>query len=69
MSESGPIEQAKSRLKPKIAAGLTILALGGLAGVALSHPQSPPRSTEVHSAAAPVIHAAPADDDGGGADD
>jgi len=69
MLEAGRKGKAMSRLKPKIAAGLTILALGGLAGLALSHPQSPPRTTQVHSAAAPVIHAAPADDDGGGADD
>ncbi len=62
-----------SQLRPKIAVGLTIVALGGLAGLALSHPQAPPRATQVHSAAAPVNPAAPqaafADDDGGGADD
>jgi hypothetical protein len=30
-----------SELRTKIAAGATILALGGLAGVALTHPQPP----------------------------
>jgi hypothetical protein len=76
MSESPRLDQVMSRLKPRIAAGLAILALGGLAGVALSHPQSPPRTTQVQSAAAPAAHTttphAPAaftDDEGGGADD
>ena len=41
-----------SQLRPKIAAGLTIVALGGLAGVALSHPQAPRQNTPVQSAAA-----------------
>ncbi len=61
-----------SQLRSKIAAGLTIVALGGLAGLALSHPQAPP-PTKVQSTAAAVNHAAPhaafADDEGGGADD
>lgn len=62
-----------SQLKPKIAAGLTIVALGGLAGLALSHPQAPRQTPPAQSAAAPVQHTVPhaafVDDDGGGADD
>jgi hypothetical protein len=63
-----------SKLRPKIAAGLTILALGGLAGLALTHPQPSPQMTQAQIARAPAGHAAPqvgvGDDDGGvGADD
>jgi hypothetical protein len=36
-----------SELRTKIAAGVTILALGGLGGLALSHPQRPPAATQV----------------------
>ena len=43
-----------SQLRPKIAAGLTIVALGGLAGLALSHPQAPPRATPAQSTGTPV---------------
>ena len=39
-----------SELRTKIAAGVTILALGGLGGVALSHPQAPPPAAQVQSA-------------------
>jgi hypothetical protein len=38
-----------SELRTKIAAGATILALGGLGGLALSHPQTPPRATQASS--------------------
>ena len=62
-----------SQVRSKIAAGLTIVALGGLAGLALSHPQSPPRATQAQGIGTPVHDAAPqaafADDEGGGADD
>ena len=40
---------AMSELRTKIAAGVTILALGGLGGVALSHPQAPLPATQVQS--------------------
>ena len=39
-----------SELRTKIAAGVTILALGGLGGVALSHPQAPPPAVQVQGA-------------------
>jgi hypothetical protein len=42
-----------SELRTKIAAGVTILALGGLGGVALSHPQAPPPAVQVQSASKP----------------
>ncbi len=62
-----------SRLRPKVAAALTIVALGGLAGLALSHPQSPPSTTHAQSTGTVVHQAAPhaafGDDEGGGADD
>jgi hypothetical protein len=71
--EIGRKELEMSQLRPKLAAGLTILALGGLAGLALTHPSAPPGATQAQSNAAAVGHAAPhaafADDDGGGADD
>jgi hypothetical protein len=71
--EIGRKENIMSQLRSKIAAGLTIVALGGLAGVALSHPQAPPGATQAQSAATSVHHAAPhaafADDERGGADD
>ena len=63
-----------SQLRPKLAAGLTIVALGGLAGLALSHPQAPPSATQVQSSGhvrhtTPRPHATFVDDEGGGADD
>jgi hypothetical protein len=39
-----------SELRTKVAAGVTILALGGLGGVALSHPQAPVRTTQLQAA-------------------
>ena len=39
-----------SELRTKIAAGATILALGGLGGLALSHPQAPVPATQVQTA-------------------
>jgi hypothetical protein len=39
-----------SELRTKVAAGVTILALGGLGGVALSHPQPPPPMVQAQSA-------------------
>jgi hypothetical protein len=39
-----------SELRTKIAAGATILALGGLGGLALSHPQPPVKATQVQAA-------------------
>jgi hypothetical protein len=39
-----------SELRTKIAAGATILALGGLGGLALSHPQAPMQATQVQAA-------------------
>jgi len=39
-----------SELRTKIAAGVTILALAGLGGVALSHPQAPPPTAKAQSA-------------------
>ena len=39
-----------SELRTKIAAGVTIVALGGLGGLALSHPQAPPPAVQVQSA-------------------
>ena len=62
-----------SQLRSKFAAGLTIVALGGLAGVALSHPQAPPSATQAQSSGTSAHQAAPhatfVDDEGGGADD
>jgi hypothetical protein len=39
-----------SELRTKVAAGVTILALAGLGGVALSQPQVPPRTTQLQAA-------------------
>jgi hypothetical protein len=39
-----------SELRTKIAAGATILALGGLGGLALSHPQAPVPAMQVQTA-------------------
>ena len=39
-----------SELRTKIAAGVTIFALAGLGGAALSHPQAPPPAAQVQSA-------------------
>jgi hypothetical protein len=39
-----------SELRTKIAAGATILALGGLGGLALSHPQAPVKATQSQAA-------------------
>lgn len=39
-----------SELRTKIAAAVTILALGGLGGLALSHPQAPPPAVNVQAA-------------------
>jgi hypothetical protein len=44
-----------SELRTKIAAGVTILAIGGLGMFALSHPQTPPHAT---GATAQVKHVA-----------
>ncbi len=57
-----------SELRTKIAAGATILALGGLGGLALSHPQPPPPTASVQSASKSgkqvPAPAAPASSDG-----
>ncbi len=62
-----------TQLRSRLAAGLTIVALGGLAGVALSHPTAPPGATQAQTAVAAVNHATPhpayAGEEGGGADD
>jgi hypothetical protein len=42
-----------SELRTKIAAAVTILAIGGLGALALSHPQAPPRPA---AASAQVRH-------------
>jgi hypothetical protein len=39
-----------SELRTKIAAGVTILAIAGLGGVALSHPQAPPSTAQAQTA-------------------
>ena len=53
-----------SELRTKIAAAVTILALGGLGGLALSHPQAPPPTANIQSASKPgkqvPVPAAPA---------
>jgi hypothetical protein len=36
--------------RTKVAAGVTILALGALGGVAVSHPQAPMRATQLQAA-------------------
>ena len=62
-----------SQLRSKLAVVLTVVALGGLAAVALSHPQPPPPATHVQSTANAVhpvaTHTTFVDDEGGGADD
>ena len=41
-----------SELRTKIAAGVTILALVGLGGVAMTHPQAPPPSAQTQAVGA-----------------
>jgi hypothetical protein len=45
-----------SELRTRIAAGVTILAIGGLGAVALTHPQAPPPTAQVQPAGAQVAH-------------
>ena len=60
-----------SELRAKIAAGATILALGGLAAVAVTHPQGPAQATQVvaskHAGKQAVVSASHGDDDRSGA--
>jgi hypothetical protein len=45
-----------SELRTKIAAGVTILAVAGLGGLAWTHPQAPPPGTQVQSASKTAKH-------------